>query len=673
MKTSPLMMGAALVFWGWQSGMLLIAVLLAAVLEAHYLIKFRLELTTADYIRIANFCTVLFLGAAVYLVVTRGAAHSIIALFMWLPLLFMPLISAQVYGSMDAIDLSVLLNSSRKKARRKIAVGKVNLTYPYFAICLLSASAANSRTVQFYFGFIALGAWALWFSRSRRYSPVFWTGLLLGIAAFGYVGHVGLHRLQGLVEDASEEWLSWSDGEADPYQATTAIGHIGEMKLSRKIVLRVNTNRNIIVPFLLREASYDTYFQAHWSANNSGFIPIPPAADNKSWLLRPDQPADSMTISKWLQHGKGLLALPGGTVQVADLPALVVKQNRFGAVELEQESDMISYRALFAPSVAVDPPPSAYDLQLPRAEAQVFTNIAVSLRLAEHSQQQIPGIVKKYFQENFRYSTYQRGHDASVSPLTDFILRTRLGHCEYFATATTLLLRAAGIPARYAVGYSVQEFSQLENKYVARARHAHAWSRVYINGVWQDLDATPASWIMDEAENTPAWEQIIDLWYWVTQQFYQWRANKAESTSNYIAWMELPLIIILAWRLYFKKRTSSSSNIISLSCTHAGIGKDSEVYLIERCMAGLGVGRAQGESHGRWLKRLYPTVINQVELDTLNVILELHQRYRFDPAGISAEERIVLRDNTHVWLDSFHQGRTRYENRASYRLYTQQT
>ena len=37
-----------------------------------------------------------------------------------------------------------------------------------------------------------------------------------------------------------------------------------------------------------------------------------------------------------------------------------------------------------------------------------------------------------------------------ATPLADFLLRTRSGHCEYYATATVLLLRAAGIPARYA-------------------------------------------------------------------------------------------------------------------------------------------------------------------------------------------------------------------------------
>ena len=44
--------------------------------------------------------------------------------------------------------------------------------------------------------------------------------------------------------------------------------------------------------------------------------------------------------------------------------------------------------------------------------------------------------------------------------MTRFLCEHRTGHCEYFATATTLLLRAAKIPARYAVGYAKPRTAQ---------------------------------------------------------------------------------------------------------------------------------------------------------------------------------------------------------------------
>src|SRR5205807_1199702 len=83
------------------------------------------------------------------------------------------------------------------------------------------------------------------------------------------------------------------------------------------------------------------------------------------------------------------------------------------------------------------------------------------------------------------YSTWKGERPRKESALEEFLLNSRAGHCEYFATATTLLLRAAGVPARYAVGFSVQEWSRLEQRYIVRARHAHSWTLAYVNGGWR--------------------------------------------------------------------------------------------------------------------------------------------------------------------------------------------
>ena len=52
----------------------------------------------------------------------------------------------------------------------------------------------------------------------------------------------------------------------------------------------------------------------------------------------------------------------------------------------------------------------------------------------------------RFFDSKFRYSLDLKISGMDVTPLADFLLRTRAGHCEYFATAATLLLRKAGIP-----------------------------------------------------------------------------------------------------------------------------------------------------------------------------------------------------------------------------------
>ena len=66
MKPPPLLLGAALLFWGWQAEFLLVGALMAVALESRYLIQARWELSDDDFFRIWIFSTLLFVAALVY-------------------------------------------------------------------------------------------------------------------------------------------------------------------------------------------------------------------------------------------------------------------------------------------------------------------------------------------------------------------------------------------------------------------------------------------------------------------------------------------------------------------------------------------------------------------------------------------------------------------------------
>ena len=118
----------------------------------------------------------------------------------------------------------------------------LDVSYPYLALCVAGASAANVRTAGFYLGLCLLVAWALWPVRSRAVSWPAWAALLAAAAGLGYAGHVGLHALQGVVEAFVTEWVLDSAGrDRDPFRNHTALGTIGRLKLSDRILLRVDT------------------------------------------------------------------------------------------------------------------------------------------------------------------------------------------------------------------------------------------------------------------------------------------------------------------------------------------------------------------------------------------------------------------------------------------------
>lgn len=91
-------------------------------------------------------------------------------------------------------------------------------------------------------------------------------------------------------------------------------------------------------------------------------------------------------------------------------------------------------------------------------------------------------------------------YDLNVSAVPegeDFVLwflnTANRGYCVHFSSATVLLLRSAGIPARYVTGYAVEPVA---GQWVEVTQDtAHAWVEYYISGVgWLPLDPTPAAY-----------------------------------------------------------------------------------------------------------------------------------------------------------------------------------
>ena len=81
---------------------------------------------------------------------------------------------------------------------------------------------------------------------------------------------------------------------------------------------------------------------------------------------------------------------------------------------------------------------------------------------------------------------------AGVDPVEDFIFRRSEGHCELFASAAVLILRAIGIPARYVTGFRGGDWNTVGGYVAVRADRAHAWAEAFLPDTgWVRVDATP--------------------------------------------------------------------------------------------------------------------------------------------------------------------------------------
>jgi hypothetical protein len=572
-KIHPLMLAAVIAFWGWQTEQWLVAAPVAAMVCASFYVPLRWALTTAHLIRVADFCMVLGLLTGVLLYVNYGIPIAVVVFFKWLPMLLWPVALAHAYSTAERMEMRVLFWSLRRRPREHVNTRAESFDpwWPYYALWIVAASTANNRDAWFYIGLIALASWPLVRIRPWSYRVGTW-GVAFSLAvALGFGLHYGLNTAQGWLENAVPDWLSSDGSRTDPYRATTDIGHIGKLKDSDAIVLRVTTPDGAYgtkAPALLHRASYNTYFGAAWLARNATFAPLQSTAPTR-WPLvstAPDHMATArVTIHDYSERPNPVLSLPAGTSAIENLNAITVQRNALGAVQIVREPGYFSYAAAYssetAGEAALDAAPTADDLRLPAKEREAYAAVAAELGLSAQAAASSAERVKYFFAHGYQYATFQKDAAIAGSPMVDFLHRSKSGHCEYFATATALLLRAGGIPARYATGFAVSEKSALENAYIVRQRHAHAWVRAYVNGAWIDIDTTPPSWVAAEAEGSGWWTVITDHGSWL-----RFRASRAWANSDQRQWIAGALVIVfpfaawLAWRLYRSRRRATKND-----------------------------------------------------------------------------------------------------------------
>lgn len=132
-------------------------------------------------------------------------------------------------------------------------------------------------------------------------------------------------------------------------------------------------------------------------------------------------------------------------------------------------------------------------LQLPGNYHQRAIALARSWRAEGLSDREIVDRAMRYFnEENFYYTL-----TPPVLPndtVDEFLFETRQGFCEHYASAFTVLMRGAGVPARVVTGYQGGTINPVGNYLLVNQRDAHAWTEVWLGDEqgWVRIDPTSA-------------------------------------------------------------------------------------------------------------------------------------------------------------------------------------
>ena len=641
------MLAACAVLWGYVTGQWVIGGLLGLALESQRVIRSRWDFSTEDFRKIASLCTVALLLLVVYFATTTSARDSMPKMIQWLPLVLLPLLLASQFSVTGKLDPAALFMLSKRRAsKQNKQIKLVQLDFSYAALLVLAASGSNQGELIFYSAMALIAGWALWLIRPRRYSALLWLGIFTTVAAVGFLSHIALNSFQHWLVDATAELFIGS--RTDPYRQTTDLGHIGALKLSDEILMRVELDQDLRTPLLLHRASYNFYADQTWVARRAPLRPIQGLVSRGFWsLAEGSDPPREVTIVTEMENGISVVALPTGAAELRNPSLIELKRNRLGTIRATGEPGLMRYTTKVFADVSLPGAPDDDDLVIPVAESELLNKIVRQLGLAKQSPAEAVATLEAYFDADYHYSLYQES-SLLQSPLTRFLSSSHAGHCEYFATAATLLLRAAGIPARYATGFSVQEYSQLEGVYLVRLRHAHAWTRAYVDGRWIDTDTTPPAWLAIEEQGASVFEPLLDLWSWIWHQYLLWKMDSQGSGQQWILLLSLPVFGYLLFRIRGRRqRVVTADTDPSALPVKTWQGMDSDLFEIETRLVARGFGRQQGETSAVWAQRLADI---DPQFASLEQLVKLHYQYRFDDRVMAPAIRLKYALLVNEWL-----------------------
>jgi hypothetical protein len=460
---------------------------------------------------------------------------------------------------------------------------------------------------------------------------------------------------QGRLEKNMVRWLTrYLKRKMDPYKIRTGIGAVGDKKNSARIMVRVDTPPATI-PLHIQEAVYNVYKDGSWYAIGAPFRPLPNQPGSRNWLLAQTPSAKTWALRIW-DHSLDESSILKSTLhsyKIANLGAEFLYRNHLGTIRIEKIPSFLHYTLIKARRPIANAPPDKYDIGLGPQNTVLFGRLVAALQIKRLPDDQKIKAIERFFQVNFHYDLDTAFSRTTQNYLSQFLHVTQSGHCEYFATATVLLLRAAGIPARYAVGYMVNEYSQLEEKYIVRANHGHAWALAYYNGFWQNVDTTPAIWLEKDTRGNEHWTRFIgDSWSWLLFNVNQlrWRILNSEYRIH-LLWIIILLILFLAARLYFGKKMSPKHN--------ANLNKYEKSQIqfflkpLLQFLQKQGLQRPPGKPLLAWLQnqKHFPFV------KTLIPIIKEYYRLRFDPQTKAAYKLKSLKNKLKIWLQEHYQNK----------------
>ena len=623
MRFPPLFIGFSTIFWGFCAGWEVFSIVAAVIFEAHNLIKTRFDLQKKDFVRISDLSSLVMFILLFYSYVENEPRMIFLGFITTLPIIFMPLLFAQLFSTSDKVVIGT------KFGKRIHAHAPVDIRTLYILSILFATAAANIKSVWFIalfmlIIFVVLSGTVKDPKSFKRYLKFCFATVFITVFIGSMV--VGGHFL---ISRKMMQWYNdWYESlSADPFKTSTSMGSIGRMKLSGEIVFRVYPEKKVLLPLYMKEADYNVVVGNTWYARPRKTDSVFPDKDMEWQFFGVGEGSEKMKLSLWMgkKKGEGVLPLPEGAKRATELDVAGIEINLMGSVYVEEGPELLDFTITYDSENRFEPMPGKSDLFVPKHEKAVIDEVMQRNGLTGATQEETLANIERFF-AGFTY-TLDLKNKAEESVLSDFLNNTKAGHCEYFATATVLMLRNAGIAARYRTGYMLDEYDTFENALLARKRDAHAWVIAYIGDGWKTIDLTPPQWKSADSDGKSFFEPVSDFMSWVKMKYENYRRKKSTEFNRILIAAASILTIFLMIRVYLRKRRVKKSESDEEKPLFKATGLDSPLYKMLDYYAENGLTREDSETLRLWMEKNREKLGENVDLSAL---VRLHEELRFD-------------------------------------------
>jgi transglutaminase-like putative cysteine protease len=328
-------------------------------------------------------------------------------------------------------------------------------------------------------------------------------GTLLGAPLFFLLPRLhGPYALSPIrFEDSNPTAVSTDRVELDSF---------GGAKRSDRVVLRLSVDPPVALPDLLRlrEAVFTQYRNGVWTrsaraAREIRTVPGIQLVSDQSML--PENRLARLSVDENL-FGSGFLFLPYRSSHVW------VERGRSnllsdGTVQASSSRATVRYEVSVGKEEARGGGHSAID---PAAVPPAVRDYAWKLTAGLTNPEEIADRIVAHFRTGFVYTLDPpRG---TGDPLINFLLRSKAGHCEYFASAAAMMLAARGVPARLVTGSYGGEVGALSETIVVRGANLHAWVEADLDGSgFQVVEPTPPSGVPPATSRVSWWRRLVTV------------------------------------------------------------------------------------------------------------------------------------------------------------------